>query len=290
MPVFAVSGRVLFPPSEDPVTDIRLAFEPAGVDPGPEINYPITTASQNSFEIRGVTPGAYFIIGTGIGHPQGKTERLFSEVIGVIVGNQDVKSVAVPLFVTTTVSGNVSISDGVSTAMDLSGLRVNLVRSDGQPGPRPSAKSTARGEFTIPDVPAGDYDVFLDSLPSGAYVDTVRLGLRFSGLQGGMRIDTSSPPGNLAVGLSFAGGNVQGRAIDRTGNPMAGAQVVLVPEARWRKRPDRYLLSVTDSSGNFSIAGIPPGNYSVFAFEKVENGVYYDPEFTSSDSLVKASP
>jgi hypothetical protein len=47
---------------------------------------------------------------------------------------------------------------------------------------------------------------------------------------------------------------------------------------------------VTDQRGRFSFTGVTPGTYSVFAFESMEEGAYFDPAFLkpyegSSDSV-----
>jgi hypothetical protein len=36
---------------------------------------------------------------------------------------------------------------------------------------------------------------------------------------------------------------------------------------------------MTDTSGHFTIATIPPGDYKFFSWESAPNGAYYDPAF-----------
>src|SRR5690242_11886671 len=41
----------------------------------------------------------------------------------------------------------------------------------------------------------------------------------------------------------------------------------------------RDVTAMTDRYGNFSIKGIAPGGYKLFAFEEIEIGAYQDPGF-----------
>ena len=44
---------------------------------------------------------------------------------------------------------------------------------------------------------------------------------------------------------------------------------MLIPDIQ-RERRDLYVRATTDKDGRFSIRGIPPGNYKVFAWENIE--------------------
>ena len=60
--------------------------------------------------------------------------------------------------------------------------------------------------------------------------------------------------------------------------PVPGVQAVLVPDGK-RDRADLYKNSTTDQSGQFTIVGITPGNYKVFAWDGLEPFRYFDPDF-----------
>ena len=53
--------------------------------------------------------------------------------------------------------------------------------------------------------------------------------------------------------------------------------MVLVPE-RARFRRDLYRTTTTNQHGLFSLPGIAPGDYRVFAWESIEEFAWFDPE------------
>jgi hypothetical protein len=81
---------------------------------------------------------------------------------------------------------------------------------------------------------------------------------------------------------SANGAVVDGVAVDANGGPLANATVVAVPEARLRARTDRYRKSVSDQSGHFALHGLPPGEYTLLAWESVDGEAYYNSEFLKS--------
>jgi hypothetical protein len=62
-------------------------------------------------------------------------------------------------------------------------------------------------------------------------------------------------------------------------SPAADAVVVAVPEPRFRSHPDRYRKALTDQHGHFTLRGLPPGDYTLFAWESVDGEAYYDVQF-----------
>jgi hypothetical protein len=59
----------------------------------------------------------------------------------------------------------------------------------------------------------------------------------------------------------------------------ADAVIVAVPEARFRGRPDHYRKAVADQRGHFTLHGLVPGEYTIFAWEHIDGEAYLDPEF-----------
>jgi hypothetical protein len=57
------------------------------------------------------------------------------------------------------------------------------------------------------------------------------------------------------------------------------AAVALVPDEPRRAQARLYKGITTDQYGRFTIKGIAPGGYKLFAWEDVEEGAYQDPDF-----------
>jgi hypothetical protein len=55
--------------------------------------------------------------------------------------------------------------------------------------------------------------------------------------------------------------------------------VVLVPPDDKRTQSELFRSGTVDAAGGFSVKGVPPGDYSVYAFDTVEPGAWQDPEF-----------
>jgi protocatechuate 3,4-dioxygenase beta subunit len=148
---------------------------------------------------------------------------------------------------------------------------------------------TANGAFTLRGVTIGDYRVevqpilvtppspFVPSTMERLYVKTIRLNGRDI-LNGGLNLE-SAPNGTLEVVISTNGGTVGGRVLDSSGKPLPNIKTVVVPNASRRLRGDLYKYVSTDDTGRFQLSGLAPGDYRVFAWERVEEGAWQDPQF-----------
>jgi hypothetical protein len=135
------------------------------------------------------------------------------------------------------------------------------------------------GSFEWKGVPPGSYYVQLAGEGGG----NADLFLK-SALAGGRDVDESGVSvngGSILVDVlaSANGAAVEGVVTDHAGAPVANAVVVAVPEARLRARADRYHKTVSDQSGHFTLHGVRPGEFTLFAWESVDGEAYYNPEF-----------
>jgi 5-hydroxyisourate hydrolase-like protein (transthyretin family) len=130
----------------------------------------------------------------------------------------------------------------------------------------------AEGKFKLP-LPSGPYRLEIANLPPGMYVRSAKLGdqdIFENGLRPG--------EGVVDVAISAGAAELRGSVRNAQDGPAAAATVVLVPT---RESPYRNLIrfSVTDQHGAFTMPNIVPGEYWAWAWEDVEDGAWYDPEF-----------
>jgi hypothetical protein len=90
-----------------------------------------------------------------------------------------------------------------------------------------------------------------------------------------IRID-APVSGMLDILLSPNGGRIDGTLQDEDAKPVPGLNAVLIPD-RLRDSPDLYKTAAADENGRFTMEGIAPGNYKLFAWEALEDYSYFDP-------------
>jgi hypothetical protein len=109
--------------------------------------------------------------------------------------------------------------------------------------------------------------------PQGFYVKAATWGAT-DVLEKGLSI-VGEAPAALDVVLSPNTGQVDGTVTDDD-KPAIGATVVLVPLS---KRFDLYQQGATDQYGHFTIRGVAPGSYQIYAWDSIDYGAWQDPDF-----------
>jgi hypothetical protein len=116
----------------------------------------------------------------------------------------------------------------------------------------------------------GNSDWYVKSVLAGGH-DVNESGINVNG--GSVVLDLVASPN---------GGVVDGVAVNAKGEPVANAVIVAIPEARLRGREGRYCKTVSDQSGRFTLRGITPGEYTLFAWESLDGEAYLNPDFLKS--------
>src|SRR5438105_14787564 len=84
--------------------------------------------------------------------------------------------------------------------------------------------------------------------------------------------------GTLRIVLGTDGGKLEAR-VSRDDKPAPDATVLLLPADPSRRFPHSVRQGSTDELGHLVIEDIPPGDYLTFAWEDVEDGAWFDPDF-----------
>jgi protocatechuate 3,4-dioxygenase beta subunit len=242
---------------------------------------------DGSFVIHDVSPGNYTIIATVEGTPVPMMARQALQV-----GSASVDGLRLAPQPGTTVQGRVRV-EGKSGTTRFDPERIFLALQSVDPeqdeaiiASRETFSSIAHvapdGNFQWTDVPAGNYyvQVMGDSAGNeGWFVKSLTAGGRDVSDSG---LSLSGGTASLDLIVSANGAVVEGVAVDQKSEPLANALVVAVPEPRLRSRTDHYRKTVTDQSGRFTLRGIRPGNYTLFAWQSVEGDAYFNSEFLKS--------
>jgi hypothetical protein len=131
------------------------------------------------------------------------------------------------------------------------------------------------GTFAIDRFYLGaEYAVTVTGLPGDHYMRSAKLGT-LDVLEGGtFHLDSLARLGRtdrFEVTLGGDGGSVKGTVFgDADDRTVPDAAVVLIPDERRRRRPDQYRRVAADKLGNFTVRGVPPGNYSLIAWRRLE--------------------
>jgi protocatechuate 3,4-dioxygenase beta subunit len=275
---------------------------------------------DGTFVFRNVPSGSYVVVArlpvtanNGWG-PQNTPERATGPIAfgrtAVVVNGSDVKDVAVVVHKGVDLSG-VLIVDGRPAAAN---LRISLQADDSDlslDGPTGNTLNQISsfnpmietgGAFKIPLLPEGRYRVQVyfgaganpggrgqapapatpsaPQLPATTYLSDVRQG-GTSVYDNGLTIgNQASEPIEILVNTNA--GSIQGSVLGPDQKPVPSTTVVLVPQESRRQNPALYKTARTDAQGHFVINTVPPGPYTLFAWESVLTGAWQNAEFLRS--------
>jgi hypothetical protein len=240
---------------------------------------------DGQFELRGVGPGSYVVRASTPTESQSFTARQDISVVAADV--EGVKLTPLPSF---RLSGHLQIDGRPSGALTQYSANLRQAELPEDPGFFMSqdffgtnAPVDRFGNFEWKSVNPGNYIVQVyGGDGQGFFLKSVTLGGR--DIATGF---TASGPATLDLVVSTKGGTVEGvvvekeKDVDNT-HPVANATVVAVPEQKYRKLPDHFGIGSTDQQGRFTIRGVAPGSYTLYAWQDLEDGVWHDPDFLKS--------
>jgi hypothetical protein len=114
----------------------------------------------------------------------------------------------------------------------------------------------------------GRYHVRVTDLPQSIYVESARYAGR-NVLDSALTIEHASS-GALELVVNGPAAQLTGVVRNAKGDPVPSAFITLVPSGARRDNPSMYEGSVTDDTGTYAVKGIPPGEYSVLAWEDAD--------------------
>ena len=224
---------------------------------------------QGDFEIEGVPAGSYWLYG---GSQQ--KDRQYQGRVPIEVDDTDVQGIILAVSAGVTVTGHVRVEPPQS--FDFSKLGITVSPVDGFMGGS-GTQVRSDGSFVLQNVASGNYRLNVAGFPERYYLKSARLG-GGDVLASGLTVD-SGAASTLDIMLSSSGGSISGTVLND--HQPSQATVFLVPDAPRRDRQDLYSSKLTKPDGTFTMLGLPPGDFKLFAFEDP------DPDLQSDPSLLQ---
>ncbi len=226
---------------------------------------------DGSFDIAGLTPGEYLVMGMGEHGPQGSAVPVTIEsrdVTGVVISGVE------PEF-----RAQVRM-EGDGTAPLPAGVYLRLEPLEGNFNARyVTVPVSATGAARLPSVIPARYALVAGANEGGIYVRSVRAGQQEVRTQA---LDLRGGPVDVEIVLATGTGRVQGVAqwLDPGPPPVPGEMLraVLVP---LEPRPGNRAVwfAGLDQTGAFAFSEIPPGKYYGFITSSTDNGLWTNRDF-----------
>lgn len=273
---YRVTGRIVGEGRVSPGTMVLL--QPRDAEGELTYNvFPTPVQASGRFEMRGVLPGNYLLLAQEMSDGGGlRSARMPLDV------SRNVDGVELQLGSGVEVAGEV-VLDGAAEALPFvtEGFGAQVILTSLGPPQIMFGRSSARiaeGKFSVRGVAPDSYRVSVLGLTPEAYLKAVRAG--DSELNDGiLDLTGGAAPGTLTLVVSKNGASVEGEVLDAERRPLPAAQVLLAPEEGKRQSTHLFKVASTDQNGRYSMKGIVPGSYKLFALRTLEPGAQFDPDF-----------
>ncbi len=270
----SVRGRVIMPAAAKSSAGAYVQLLPR--DAPPDLPQQLTQYGsgaqdgKGNFEIHGVPPGAY-----NLSANWGDGKGFYHGQVPVNVGNENLEGVTVTLSPGFSLQGRVNADPGMP--LNFTQLSIYLEPMGPSGMGAGGARINPDGTFVFENIFEGDYRLHVAGFPEEFYVKSAKWG-GGDALSSGFNVGREQSGGTLVIDLALDGGRVDGTVIHDQ-QPVPGAFVALVPDPPNRSREDLYSQTSADLLGRFSLLGLPPGDFKLFAWEPGESVPYRDPDF-----------
>jgi hypothetical protein len=240
---------------------------------------------QGAFEVLTVPPGSYYVIA--------EVRKEDKRCIGyqpLEVGDADIEDVTLTVTPGVEIRGHLRVegqpdSNPSSFGVSLSPkIENDVIQGSYDVIPHDTVKSD--GSFLLKNAVVGDYEIevypnitetYFQSIPENYFIKSASL-VGVDVLTAGVTVGSQDVPGSLEIVVSLNGATLDG-VISKDHQPFPKATVALVPDPPNRGINRLFKSGATDQNGHFFLQGIAPGDYKVFAWEKIEPGDHTNSDF-----------
>jgi len=228
-------------------------------------------AKDGAFEIRGISPGRY-TLRTSFNDETGE----YNGQEMVEAGPHGVDQVLLTGLPDFPIEGHVLVEGENAKALNHVSIEFSPSRIAGAFRVAADGASLAFQGRLRPGEP---YTVSAANLPNDDYLKDVRTdghSIERNQLTG------SGPHQQIEIVISTAGGHIEGVVWDQKDQP-ASVSVLLIPDSAHRTYFDLFRKAHSNREGKFTLRGVPPGTYTVLAFDGVDpDDLLSDPELLKS--------
>ncbi len=258
---------------------MRFGVSAMRADDMPRSNVSASTKPDGTFEIRGVRPGSYTLTATTYDQRVAAGQRKLG--VARVDMSGDVEGVTIEIGNGFKVSGSLAIQTA-NTGEKVDPKSANIMLVPAQQGmifgPPPEVTVAADGTWTAENVVPGTYRLnatLRSAEGASAYVAAVTVGGEdYLGKELDM---TQGPVGPIRVALSTNSGTISG-SLEASETPGEGESCVAIPaDPRFRLVDQIRAMPVMEDK-TFTIRGLRPGEYILFAFDQIQHGTLQDPE------------
>lgn len=274
--VFSIRGLTIDAATGKPAAAYVIARLKSGSQPGFDLPWSTSSREDGTFEFQNLLPGEYALMAStnNLSSSNNPAEPASGRE-EVSISDSNVTGVKLTLAKGATIAGTLKLEGGGPPgrpAIFLVGLEGGAFGTD------TNTQAKDDGTFELHGVLPAKYRAFLQGLPEGMYVKSIRFGQQdFTHTTLDL---TSGVSGSLEILLSPRAAEVSGTVRNQDGAAVTGVEILL-----WSKQnlPEIFLgaphRAATDQNGDFRIAGLAPGDYYLAAWEDIEADLTYDPDF-----------
>ncbi|MGA2195657.1 MAG: carboxypeptidase regulatory-like domain-containing protein [Bryobacteraceae bacterium] len=262
------------PGINSPRMNVSVQLEPRNSMTSLVMNQGSAVRQNGTFEFPSVAPGSYNLVAI----TNNGSLRHFA-MLPIDVGNANVEGLGLTINPGVTVSGHIRVDGETADPIPSFQVRLSPWTPGFNAGPPQPAKADASNNFSFDDVNPEHFEVNVSPLPGTFYLKSIRAG-DTDVLANGLDL-TSGGGASLDVVIGVNAPQITGTVQNpTTQQPAIAVTVVLIPQEKERRGVSLfYRTASTDQNGNFTISRVNPGEYKVYAWDEVENGAWFDPDF-----------
>lgn len=275
--VFRVRGRVV---DNEAQGETRFGVSAIRTDESMRGGLGGSTRPDGNFEIGGLTVGTYVLAATSYGGRGQPGQRRVG--IARVDVSANLEGVVIEIKSGFKAGGSVKVTGGESGKINVKSLNVALTPADAGMmvfGGPSRVVVNEEGDWEADNVAPGIYRVQVFNRTAGAYAYLASVTLNGQDYFGKDIDMTAGPPGPIQITMSTDVAVISGK-IEAAGEGEAETRptVVAVAVDQRVRLVDPAWATQAKEDGSYTLTGLRPGEYLMFAFNEYQFGVLDDPE------------